>query len=230
MSYMPGATALATILALALPFGGAAMAQGVAPGGGIANSTGIGSGLGPMGPGPSYPNGTTVPALSQPPPPGGAPLSSPVPMQRAPVLSTVRPSTYPQPGEPFETAPHAPATVPLSLPDTPPADLALLKGCWRTDVFQEGGHPGTTTYCFDDKGVGRFLFTRQDQVTYFCRGPAQAAYAGGALRLHGTKTTCSDGTDQALDDLDCHADGEAARCGAPTVSAESAKLHLYRVR
>ena len=42
---------------------GAALAQGVAPGGPIGGSTGMGSGLGGVvsGTGPSYPNGTTAP-------------------------------------------------------------------------------------------------------------------------------------------------------------------------
>src|SRR5471030_2717904 len=135
MRLMPRLTVIAATIAFALSFsGGTALSQGVAqnvaPGGGIGNSTGIGSGLGtPLGTGPSYPNGTTQPTLAPPPPPGGAA----VPTQRAPALSTVRPPSYPQPTAPFESsAPRAPATVPLSLPDAPPADLSLLKGCWRT--------------------------------------------------------------------------------------------------
>lgn len=53
--------------------GATAAAQGVAPGGGFYNSTGIGSGLGGVvgGTGPTYPNGTTVPAMPSAVPPGG---------------------------------------------------------------------------------------------------------------------------------------------------------------
>jgi hypothetical protein len=52
-----------------------ASAQGMAPGGPVYNSTGIGSGLGrvPGGTGPTYPNGTTAPALPPAIPPGGLP-------------------------------------------------------------------------------------------------------------------------------------------------------------
>ena len=225
MRIMPRLNVLATSLALVLPLGGGmALSQGVAPGGPIGNSTGIGAGLGIPGTGPSYPNGTTQPSLAPPPPPGG----TPVPMQRAPALSTVRPSSYPQPRAPFESTPRPPATVPLSLPDTPPADLSLLKGCWRTDVFQQAQHPGTTTYCFDEKGAGRFLYTHQDQVDYFCRGPAQAAYEGSVLHLTGSNTSCSDGATQAPNALDCRASGEAADCTG--TAAGGGKVHLYRVR
>jgi hypothetical protein len=227
---MPRLTLLAATLALALPCcGAAALAQGVAPGGGIGNSTGIGSGLGtPGGTGPSYPNGTTAPTLAPSPPPGGAPFSSPGPAPRGPALSTMRPS-YPQPTAPFESSgQRAPATVPLSLPETPPADLSLLKGCWRTDVFQQAQHVGMTTYCFDDKGVGRFLYTRQDQPSYSCHGSAQAGYAGPVLHMSGGNTSCSDGADQAPNALDCRASGEAAECTG--TAAGGGKVRLYRVR
>jgi hypothetical protein len=213
-------------LAMALALvGGQVLAQGVAPGGGIGNSTGIGSGLGGViGTGPSYPNGTTQPTLPTPPPPGG--YGGPTTAPPAP-SSISRPSHYPQPREPFDaTTPHVPATS-LSLPEQQTNDLSFLRGCWRTDVFQYAQHPGTSTWCFDDKGVGRFLFTRQDQPSYFCRGLALAGYAGQALRLHDVKTDCSDSSDKGPGDLDCHPSGEAAQCS----SAGSARVvHLYRVR
>jgi hypothetical protein len=205
--------------------GEAAFAQGVAPGGGIGNSTGIGSGLGGViGTGPSYPNGTTQPSLPPPPPPGGygGPTSSP-----PPASSTARPSYYPQPREPFDATTPRPAAAALSLPEQQTNDLSFLKGCWRTDVFQYERHPGTSTWCFDEKGAGRFLFTRQDQPGYFCRGPAQAAYAGQALRLHDVKTDCSDANDKGPGDLDCHPSGEAAQCSA---AGSNQVVHLYRVR
>ena len=198
-------------------------AQGVAPGGGIGNSTGIGSGLGGViGTGPSYPNGTTQPSLPPAPPPGyGGSTTSP-----PPASSTMRPSYYPQPREPFDATISRPPAASLSLPERQTNDLSFLKGCWRTDIFQHARHPGTSTWCFDEKGAGRFLFTRQDQSGYFCRGPAQAAYAGQALRLHDVKTDCSDGNDKGPGDLDCHPSGEA-ECSA---AGSSEVVHLYRVR
>jgi hypothetical protein len=53
----------------------AAHGQGIAPGGPVYNSTGIGSGIGnvPGGTAPIYPNGTTAPALPRAIPPGGLP-------------------------------------------------------------------------------------------------------------------------------------------------------------
>jgi hypothetical protein len=199
------------------------MAQGVAPGGGIGNSTGIGSGLGGVigGTGPSYPNGTTQPSLPPPPPPGGygGPTASP------PAALTGR-SYYPQPREPFDaTTPRVPAT-PLSF-DRPAADLSFLKGCWRTDVFQHAQHAGVSTWCFDDKGAGRFLYTRLDQPSYYCRGPAQAGYAGELLRFHDVKTDCSNSGDKGPGDLSCRAAGEAAQCSG---AGSTQIVHLYRVR
>src|SRR5476651_1452905 len=228
MQLMPRLTVIAATIAFALSFsGGTALSQGVAqnvaPGGGIGNSTGIGSGLGtPLGTGPSYPNGTTQPSLAPPPAPGGG---SAVPTQRAPALSTVRPSTYPQPRAPFESSPRAPSTVPLSLPETPLGDLSFLKGCWRTDVFQQAEHAGITTYCFDEKGAGRLLYARQDEPEYFCRGPARAGYEGQVLRLRGENASCSDGG-SAPDALDCRPSGDTTECTA----AGGGKVRLYRVR
>jgi len=75
-------------------------AQGIAPGGPIGGSTGIGSGLGGVvGTGPSWPDGTNQaprPSISSVPPGGyghSAPSFSPP--------SAMQPSPYPQPGEPF---------------------------------------------------------------------------------------------------------------------------------
>jgi hypothetical protein len=73
-------------------------AQGIAPGGPIGGSTGIGSGLGGvMGTGPSWPNGTnqapepSIPSV----PPGGYDHPSPS-FSSPPALSS-----YPQPRDPF---------------------------------------------------------------------------------------------------------------------------------
>lgn len=224
----------AATLALALALVGgpmlaqAVLAQGVAPGGGIGNSTGIGSGLGGVigGTGPSYPNGTTQPTLPAPPPPGGYGGSTFSP----PAASSSRPSYYPQPQEPFgSTAPRSPSTLPLSLPERPSGDLSFLKGCWRSDVFRHAEHPGTSTWCFDEKGAGRFLYTRQDQPDYFCRGPAEAGYVGQQLRFHITTTTCSNKNDVYPADLDCQEGGDGAQCGSPGAQAGTA-VRLYRVR
>src|SRR5688572_11560006 len=146
--------AATTALALAST---SVLAQGVAPGGPIGGSTGIGSGLGGVtGTGPSWPNGTNqAPQPSAPPvPPGG--YAGPAPSVTAPPPTT-RPSPYPQPSAPFAAStPRPPATIPLILPERLTGNLAFLKGCWRTDVFAYARHPGTTTWCFDDKGKGRF--------------------------------------------------------------------------
>jgi hypothetical protein len=215
------ALALAIVVVAA---SGAAFAQGVAPGGGIGNSTGIGSGLGGGGgTGPSYPNGTTQPSLPAPPPPGGSIPSiahPPTPLS----TGSGRSSAYPQPRTPNDaTTPSPSATVPLALPDKAGGDLGFLKGCWRSEAFESAQHKGTTTWCFDDKGVGRFLYTRIDQANYFCNAQAEARYAGDALHLHSQKTNCSDPVPV---DMDCRASGEAALCR----SGDASSITLYRVR
>jgi hypothetical protein len=83
-----------------------AAAQGMAPGGPVYNSTGIGSGLGGVtgGTGPSYPNGTTAPALPPSVPPGGlSPLgrAEPGPAFAPPPTDIVRRSPYTQPLDPY---------------------------------------------------------------------------------------------------------------------------------
>jgi hypothetical protein len=84
-----------------------AVAQGVAPGGGFYNSTGIGSGLGGVigGTGPSYPNGTTAPATAPAIPPGGLPPvghidRTPAPPSQLPSAATTR-SPYPEQADPY---------------------------------------------------------------------------------------------------------------------------------
>jgi hypothetical protein len=80
-----------------------AQAQGIAPGGPVYNSTGIGSGLGnvPGGTGPSFPNGTTAPALPRPIPPGGLP-----PVGRIDTTPSLAPS--PSPGSLMSKYPRQP--------------------------------------------------------------------------------------------------------------------------
>src|SRR5688572_22203301 len=133
-----------------------AIAQGVAPGGPIGGSTGIGSGLGGVtGTGPSWPNGTnqapqpSIPSV----PPGGYGSPAPSSTYTVPRPSIAAPSTapspYPQPSEPFAASSvRPPATIPLVLPERPNGSLAFLKGCWRSDIFPYGQHRGTITWCF----------------------------------------------------------------------------------
>src|SRR5689334_8549726 len=231
---MTARTALATLgLALASAM---AVAQGVAPGGPIGGSTGIGSGLGGVtGTGPSWPNGTnqapqpSVPSV----PPGG--YASPAPSttyapRPAPSLAgpSTRPSPNPRPIEPFATStPRPPASIPLQLPERPSGSLVFLKGCWRTDNFPYGQHRGTTTWCFDDKGGGRYLYARTDQPNvFFCHGQAQVRWEGTELRLN-TRPACDDGSAVAPGELTCRDGTDGALCSDP---AKSWTVRLYRVR
>ncbi|MFI4998340.1 MAG: hypothetical protein ACHQK9_00545 [Reyranellales bacterium] len=230
---MPKAMVVVAALALAMDLGGAvARAQGVAPGGGIGNSTGIGSGLGGVvgGTGPSYPNGTTQPTLGTPPPPGGVGAPAGLP----PVSSVPGPSAYPSPSYSFEHKTPRLPTETLRLPQQPAGDLSFLKGCWRTEVFRYARQAGTSTYCFDGRGVGKFLYVRLDQPNFSCSAPVQARYVGQQLRLQNLKTTCSDGSDVFADTLDClPAAGDSARCsGAAALpeQTESWTVRLYRLR
>ena len=95
----------------------AAYGQGVAPGGPIGNSTGIGSGVGPgaIGTAPSFPNGTAQPTLPPPPPPGGLPPSgraesAPRLPQPGPHIQT--PSRYPRPLDPNDPTTPVPSRLP----------------------------------------------------------------------------------------------------------------------
>ena len=121
----------------------------------------------------------------------------------------------------------------LRLPEAPAGNLAFLNGCWRSDVFQYG-HQGVTTYCFDDKGGGRFLYRRLDQPAYFCRGSTQARYAGRVLRLRNSGTTCSDGDNRYPPELECAPGGdEPAQCsgrGETPAGPEAWTVRLHRAR
>jgi hypothetical protein len=214
-----------------------ALAQGVAPGGPIGGSTAIGSGLGGVvGTGPSFPNGTnqapqpSIPSV----PPGGYASPAPPTTYRAPVPSiaapsTTRPSPYPQPNTPYATStPRPPATIPLQLPERPSGSLVFVKGCWRTDNFAYGGHRGTITWCFDDKGGGRYLFTRTDQPNvFFCHAQAQARWEGAELQLRSARPACDDGSADAPAELTCRDGTDGALCSDP---AKSWTVRLYRVR
>ena len=87
--------------------GTTAVAQGVAPGGPIYNSTGIGSGLGGVigGTAPTYPNGTTAPAPGPAIPPGGLPplgrIDTGPSLSPPPPAVAVTRSPYPQPLDPY---------------------------------------------------------------------------------------------------------------------------------
>jgi hypothetical protein len=221
----PGATVgLAIVLALA---SGMVAAQGVAPGGPIGGSTGIGSGLGIPGTGPGWPNGSnqvspnTAPSV----PPGGyGPRSTVV----APSPS-MGPSHYPRLNEPFATSSlRPPASIPLQLPGKPNGSLEFVKGCWRSDNFAYGGHRGTVTWCFDDKGGGRYLYTRTDAPNvFFCHAQqAEARWEGQDLHLSG-KPTCDDGSANAPAELICRDGTDGALCSDPE---KSWSVRLYRVR
>jgi len=230
--------ALASAVALALA-GGAALAQGVAqgvaPGGPVGGSTGIGSGLGGVtGTGPSWPNGTnqapqpSIPSV----PPGGyaspAPSSTYMPPRPSVAAPSTAPPTYRQPNEPYATSGvRPPATIPLVLPQRPTGSLAFLKGCWRTDSFPDGQHRGTVTWCFDDKGSGRYLYTFTDRSTdYYCHAQAQAAWEAGQLQLvRRGKTSCDDDAGPAA--LTCREGTDGALCSG---AGKAATVRLYRVR
>jgi hypothetical protein len=229
---------IATTVALALVFAGAStFAQGVAPGGPIGGSTAIGSGLGGVtGTGPSWPNGTNqAPQPSiQSVPPGGYGRPAPSSTYSAPAPSIAAPSTgsgsaYRQRNEPYPTSSvRPPATIPMVLPEKPNGSLVFVKGCWRTDNFSYAQHRGTITWCFDDRGGGRYLYTRTDQPNvFFCHSQAQASWNAGALELRGAKLTCDDGSTDAPAELTCRDGTDGALC---TSAGQSWTVRLFRVR
>jgi len=98
------------LLLLVMAFGltaTTAVAQGVAPGGSIYNSTSIGSGLGRVigGTAPSYPNGTTAPGPRPVIPPGGLPplgrIDTGPSLSPPPQTAVIPRSPYPQPLDPY---------------------------------------------------------------------------------------------------------------------------------
>jgi hypothetical protein len=233
--WMYGLGIVTAVAALALA-GVPAFAQGVAPGGPIGGSTGIGSGLGGVGgTGPSWPNGTnqapqpSIPSV----PPGGyaspAPSSTYTPSPRAAAPSTSGGSTYRQPNEPYPTSSvRPPATIPMVLPEKPNGSLAFVKGCWRTDNFAYAQHRGTITWCFDHKGGGRYLYTRTDQPNvFFCHALAQATWNAGALELRGAKLACDDGSANAPAEFICRDGTDGALCAS---AGQSWTVRLFRVR
>lgn len=232
---MPGWMKIAAIVAVVLA-SPSASAQGVAPGGPIGGSTATGSGLGGVtGTGPSWPNGTNQapqPSINSVPPGGYASpappsaYSAPRPSVAAP--PSPEPSPYPRPNEPFATSTsRPPATIPLQLPDRPNGSLGFVKGCWRSDNFAYGGHRGAVTWCFDDKGGGRYLYTRTDQPNvFFCHAQAQVRWEGSELRL-AARPACDDGSADAPGELACRDGTDGALCSDP---AKSWTVRLYRVR
>jgi len=222
------------VVVLLLFTGSPTLAQGVAPGGPIGGSTGMGSGLGIPGTGPSWPNGSNpapqpvIPHI----PPGGypspAPPSSYTPQPSVAAPPTTRPSLYPQPNEPFAaTSVRPPASIPLVLPDRPGSDLAFLRGCWRTDIFSDGPRKATLTWCFDDKGAGRYLYSRTDQGSFYCHGQAQAQWKGQKLDLASTDPACDDRSIKVPGRLACDVGTDGAVC---TGAGETPAVRLYRVR
>jgi len=210
----------------------AAHAQGVAPGGPIGGSTAIGSGLGGVvGTGPTYPNGTNQspqPTLT-PVPPGGAPGPSSVAPSSV-AQSATGSSTYYPPAGPSPQ--RLPSTEPMTMPGAATADVSFARGCWRTDVYDYDGHRGLTTWCFNEKGAGRVLYTRIDEPGYSCNARAEARYAGRVLLLHSLVPTCSDNRALPLGDLDCRQNGDVVHCSGTLPSqgpGERWAVGLYRV-
>ena len=221
---------------VALVFAGApALAQGVAPGGPIGGSTGIGSGLGGVGgTGPSWPNGTNqAPQPSFPSvPPGGyaspAPLSTYTPSPSVAAPSTSGGSAYRQPNEPYPASSvRPPATLPLVMPEKPNGSLVFLKGCWRSDIFSDGPRKATVTWCFDDKGGGRYLYSRTDQGSFYCHGLAQARWNGRKLDLSSANPTCDDRDIKVPSTLTCGDGTDGALC---TGAGTTPTVRLFRVR
>jgi hypothetical protein len=230
----PGIVMVAAALALA---GAPAFAQGVAPGGGIGGSTAIGSGLGGVGgTGPSWPNGTNqAPQPSiQSVPPGGYASPAPSSTYTSPSASTApRPSTggtssYPQPGAPYPASSvRPPATLPLVMPEKPNGSLVFLKGCWRSDIFTDGPRKATLTWCFDDRGGGRYLYSRTDQGSFYCHGRAQARWDGPKLNLSSANPTCDDPNIRVPGTLVCSDATDGALC---TGAGTTPTVRLFRVR
>ena len=55
-----------------------------------------------------------------------------------------------------------------------------------------GPRKATITWCFDDKGGGRYLYSRTDQGSFYCHGFAQARWNGQKLDLSSANPTCDD--------------------------------------
>jgi hypothetical protein len=108
-----------------------------------------------------------------------------------------------------------------TIPSVPP-------GCWRSDNFAFAGHRGTVTWCFDDKGGGRYLYTRTDAPNvFFCHAQARARWEGSDLRLSGLKPACDGGSTEAPAELVCRDGTDGALCSDPE---KSWTVRLYRVR
>ena len=76
------------------------------------------------------------------------------------------------------------------MPEKPNGSLVFLKGCWRSDIFSDGPRKATVTWCFDDKGGGRYLYSRTDQGSFYCHGLALARWNGAKLDLSSANPTC----------------------------------------
>lgn len=223
---------------IALAFAGIpAHSQGVAPGGGIGGSTAIGSGLGGVvGTGPSYPSGTNQ--APQPPtysvPPGGYASPAPSSTYAPPSASSASPPSvgvapsYSQPNEPYPpSSVRPPAALPLVLPEKPNGSLVFLKGCWRSDIFPDGPRKATVTWCFDEKGSGRYLYSRTDQGSFYCHGLAQARWNGQKLDLSSANPICDDHSTKVPSTLACGDGTDGALC---TGAGTTPTVRLFRVR
>lgn len=223
---------------IALAFAGIpAHSQGVAPGGGIGGSTAIGSGLGGVvGTGPSYPSGTNQ--APQPPtysvPPGGYASPAPSSTYAPPSASSASPPSvgvapsYSQPSEPYPpSSVRPPAALPLVLPEKPNGSLVFLKGCWRSDIFPDGPRKATVTWCFDEKGSGRYLYSRTDQGSFYCHGLVQARWNGQKLDLSSANPICDDQSIKVPSTLTCGDGTDGALC---TGAGTTLTVRLFRVR
>jgi hypothetical protein len=100
-------------------------------------------------------------------------------------------------------------------------------------VFPFGQHHGTITWCFDDKGSGRSLFVRIDQMNFYCHAQATAAWSARALGLRSTRPACTDGSADAPTELICRNGSQGTLCvdSADANSTDKGWIGgLYRVR
>jgi hypothetical protein len=113
------------------------------------------------------------------------------------------------------------------MPEKPNGSLVFLKGCWRSDIFTDGPRKATITWCFDDKGGGRYLYSRTDQGRFYCHGLAQARWNGQKLDLSSANPTCDDRNVRVPTTLVCSDGTDGAIC---TIVDTTPTVRLFRVR
>ena len=114
------------------------------------------------------------------------------------------------------------------MPDKPNGSLAFLKGCWRTDIFTDGPRKATLTWCLDDRGSGRYLYTRTDQGSFYCHGPAHAEWNKQKIVLSSANPTCDDKSVKVPSTLTCGDGTDGALCSVD--AAAIGTMRLFRVR